>query len=117
MLILCKLCILITLLGLDGKVKQGDFKEIEQAGLIEDLPDDDNVSEESLIEDKTEELDLSEPKAEENNEARDLQRQTGDITVYTYYFKSIGFLPLFWFLLFVVITAFSSEFSCWYNLC
>jgi len=46
-----------------------------------------------------------------NNAAQDLIRKTGDLTVYKYYFKSVGLLPMVIFVFFVLLEVFSGNFS------
>jgi ATP-binding cassette subfamily C (CFTR/MRP) protein 1 len=46
-----------------------------------------------------------------SNEAKDLTRQSGDIEVYKYYFKSIGFQKMAIFIFFCILFAFSGCFS------
>jgi ATP-binding cassette subfamily C (CFTR/MRP) protein 1 len=94
--------------GSGKKIQQGKYREIEEAGLIDDLPAEDESPEIASHDKKAPELLTS---AATSNKAQELARQTGDITVYSYYFSNVGFFPMFLFVFFVIVNVFSSNFS------
>ena len=79
--------------------------------MIEDLLDDDTPSDEGLDADKIEEIDDATADIAGTNRLQDLQRQNGDITAYSYYFKSIGAIPIALFIFFVLVNEFADTFS------
>lgn len=81
------------------------------ASICNNILDDERSSGESQTEQKTEEQITVVPDPTESTAVRDLKRQTGDYTVYSYYFKSIGFWPLCWFFSFVTLGPFCDDFG------
>lgn len=59
----------------------------------------------------SDELNIDSSKVEAQVEAWDLDRQAGDIEVYKYYFKQVGWVNLLIFAVFVVINVASASFS------
>jgi hypothetical protein len=56
-------------------------------------------------------LDLTELQEPDIDEVQDLERKTGDWSVYAYYFKVIGLLRFSVFVFFAALQAFTSSFS------
>ncbi len=102
---------LVILPAADGTIQQGTYEEMKEAGLI-NIAAYGNV--ESAYHHKdmpAENLDEKLSKVASEVEARDLARQTGDMAVYRYYFKSIGLAKFLIFVFFVLVYVFSSSFS------
>jgi ATP-binding cassette subfamily C (CFTR/MRP) protein 1 len=109
---------IILLSGTKDAIRQGTYDELEQDGSI--APREQNMNgthvhdeteptnnEKEIIEvDVAEELEL-----ELSEEAKDLSRQPGDVAVYKYYIKAIGYWKLLVFLFFVLLNVGSSSFS------
>jgi hypothetical protein len=84
---------------------------MKQAGLISIDIIDETVSSEIPSEKKVEDLESRLSEIMANDEEQDLTRQTGDLTVYSYYFKSVGFWKMLIFVFFCFLNVFSSSFS------
>jgi hypothetical protein len=100
----------ITIPGPCQEIQQGAYREIEESGLLVDLCDDEVSSQESMDNAKDLEANTS-PQVKESNEVQDLRRQTGDVTIYKYYLKFVGFFPIVVFVFFVLVQVFSSNFA------
>lgn len=98
----------IVIPGQGQQIQQGKYRDIEQAGLIEDLPAEDGPPDITSDDKKNPEF-IADTAI--SNKEQELARQTGDLTVYSYYLGHVGFLPMFLFVSFVVLDAFCSNFS------
>jgi hypothetical protein len=98
----------IVIPGSGGQIQQGPYRDIENAGYIDSIQDDDK-----LQNGRTNKKESAQVTVEDmmSDKVQDLTRQTGDLELYKYYFKSIGFLPLLVFLFFVFVKVFSGSFS------
>ena len=92
------------------EIQHGKYREIQDSRLLVGLADEETS--EKAIDDATIENALkSPPELKESIEAQDLKRKTGDMTVYSYYFRSVGLLPMVVFMFFVLLEVFAENFS------
>jgi ATP-binding cassette subfamily C (CFTR/MRP) protein 1 len=101
----------IILIDRDGEVQSRIPEVAGQRSLDFSKFSDFGDSENSTLQVKEEELEPDTSRAEAEVESRDLKRRTGDLAVYKYYLKSIGYRNLIVFVLFVVLNVFSGSFS------
>ncbi|MCJ1311333.1 hypothetical protein MMC25_005004 [Agyrium rufum] len=95
----------------DGSVKQlaasdEDAKKVLKSAVVTDAAADRRNDKASKDDNKEQQV-----AKVEGVEAIDMSRQTGDLTVYRYYFRSVGAWPLFLFFAFLFIHVFSQAFS------
>ncbi|RDW80919.1 hypothetical protein BP5796_05617 [Coleophoma crateriformis] len=102
----------VIIIGPSGTFKRGTYNELIEDGYLsggdQEGETDSDVEEESPPEALSEE---KMAKIGTDERARDLTRKTGDIEVYSYYFKSVGALPMISFVGFVVFHVLSGSFS------
>ncbi|RDW69795.1 hypothetical protein BP6252_08815 [Coleophoma cylindrospora] len=102
----------VIIIGPSGAFKQGIYNDLIEDGHLssgeQEGETNSGVEEESppevLFEEKMAKIGADE-------RAQDLIRKTGDIAVYSYYFKSVGALPMISFVGFVVFHVLSGSFS------
>ena len=101
-----------------NKIHQGTYNELQGeivglrwAKLSNARHTTDAQSQVIAAEEPSESMDEKLNEIAESDGARDLTRQTGDIEVYKYYFKSIGAVPLSIFFGFVLLNVLSYSFS------
>jgi ATP-binding cassette subfamily C (CFTR/MRP) protein 1 len=96
----------------NDKIQQGTYAELTSAGIMKKLsePSADPKSQKrtQVIKDAAVFEELGGP---DETELGDLSRKTGDFSVYYYYLKAIGVVPLSIFLFFAILSAFSNSFS------
>ena len=100
----------VVLSATDSTIQIGSFEEVRSAGLVNFVEQEtrEEGPEETVVHSLSDDFDKS---IIENDEARDLLRQTGDFALYNTYFKAAGFLPVFTFIMFVILCTFCSSFS------
>lgn len=94
-----------------GRFQCGRPEDLGQRELDFGEPSDIGDNRRTMLQEKVEELEPDTSKTEAEIEAKDLQRKTGDLEVYKYYFKSIGSAKLVVFVVFVLLNVLSSSFS------
>ncbi|ETS74059.1 hypothetical protein PFICI_13925 [Pestalotiopsis fici W106-1] len=109
----------IIVLAKDGQIaQQGTFGDLKNTdGYVRDLALEQIARAKAMEDEDTTDGAESKPKVEaanENSEALDLKRQTGDISLYTFYFKSVSwFLAVFWLALAILYTGLSKIPDVW----
>lgn len=100
----------VVLSDTDSTVQVASYENVHSAGLVKLVEQENREegSEETLVHSPSNDFDKS---IADDDAARDLLRQTGDFAVYDTYFRTVGFLPAFTFIIFVIIYAFCSSFS------
>jgi hypothetical protein len=95
------------------KVEQGSYEELCASGVLKSRVLEVNSYRETNAEEEElkKSLSLEELEGPDKDEVQDLDRKTGDKTVYKYYLKSIGARKLSVFIFFAVLSTFSGSFS------
>jgi hypothetical protein len=100
-----------VLSAVDGTTQQGAYAELHEKGFISTVSRDYAQLQQIQADEPEKDLEAEFSKIATGEEARDLTRQTGDLTIYQYYFSSVGVVNMLIFFGFVVMNAFSSSFS------
>jgi ATP-binding cassette subfamily C (CFTR/MRP) protein 1 len=102
----------IVLLGADGKLlAKGNYRELQSGGhLSEDILQQMQAKKEHKEDSVAPEI-VAKVARPSKEQIEDLTRRVGDLTVYKYYFKSIGWRPTALFLALAAASAFGQSFS------
>lgn len=101
----------VIVLGPGGTVAQG-LPESVNTDIIDKSQGHEEKHKQKLAnEEVSDELNVKASKVEAQVEAGDLDRQTGDLEVYKYYFRHVGWGNLLIFSVFVLINVASASFS------
>jgi len=92
------------------EIQQGKYRELQESKLLVGLAGEES-SEKTFDDTKAEQVLKTSSELTESLEAQDLKRKTGDMGVYSYYFRSAGLLPISVFILFVLLEVFARNFS------
>ncbi len=92
--------------------RDGTYEQLTRAGAIKDVPE--MAAEEDHKDEKPKEAEIAavSENVAEANERADLRRRVGDLEVYQYYFKSIGWFKLSTFVGFTAVHVFAVTFTC-----
>ena len=92
-------------------MQQGSYEDVKNDDSVtRTLQDETEVTKSEIII-KTEDSKTGSLDKESNEASQDITRQTGDLAVYQYYFKSIGIVSMSMFLFFVTVHVFCSTFG------
>ncbi|TQV95962.1 ABC transporter [Cordyceps javanica] len=106
-----------VLLLSSGRIeREGTYDQLVSAGVIQDVPDAGASEYHESEKPKESDIAAASENVAEANEKADLRRHVGDLEVYRYYFKSIGWFKSSTFIAFTAVHVFAATFTyLWLN--
>lgn len=101
----------VITISAEGRLQQGAYQDVKYSTYLNDVEEADSKLEKNEDQKEAQSSETVFGYSTMSNEAKDLTRQSGDIEVYKYYFKSIGYAKMLVFVFFCILNVFSGCFS------
>jgi hypothetical protein len=94
----------------EGRISQSNQWDAESTNIITAV-DEESDPKHNQVENEHRDIDVVTDNIAISDEEKDLTRQSGDVDLYKYYYKTIGFRRFSVFILFCILNVFSGSFS------